>query len=135
MIKFKTIKNEGFTLIELLIATALMGILIAVAVPKYLGYVDNSKTSVVKNNLRTIYMQQQEYFQRNNVYYRSGTSCTDSNSAINTNLFSGQSVLTTSEGFYYCITQTTTTDFTARAQDLSNSSRYYTITNLNVTNF
>jgi prepilin-type N-terminal cleavage/methylation domain-containing protein len=135
-IRSKNIKNKkaGFTLIELLISVAIIGVLAAIGIPQYLGYVDNSKTAVVKNNLRAIYMQQQEYLQRNNVYYFTGTTCTSSNSAINTNLFAGQNILTTNEGFYYCITQTTTTDFTARAQE-SSTTRNFTITNLNVTNF
>ena len=60
---------RGFTLIELLIVVSIIGILTAVAVPSYQGYISNSRATVAKNNLRSIYLKQQEYFTDNNVYY------------------------------------------------------------------
>jgi prepilin-type N-terminal cleavage/methylation domain-containing protein len=36
-------KNTGFTLIEMIIVVALIGIISAIAIPQYLGYLENSK--------------------------------------------------------------------------------------------
>ncbi len=126
--------NKGFTLIELLIVVSILGILSIIGIPQYLGYVDNSRATVVKNNLRTIYMQEQGYYRSNNAYYSTGASCADRTSQINTNLFSGKTVLV-NDGYYYCITQTTVDNFTARANKTDGSGTFYTVTHLNVTNF
>jgi prepilin-type N-terminal cleavage/methylation domain-containing protein len=128
--------NSGFTLLELIVTVAILGILSAIAIPRYQGYVDTSRVNVVQNNLRTIYLQQQEYMQRNNEYYSTGASCTNATAAINTNLFSGQQMLNNDNGFFYCITQATTSDFLATAREnVSSSPRSFTINHLNVTNF
>ncbi len=41
--KKKEIACSGFTLVEMLIVVALLGIISAIAIPQYLGYVENSK--------------------------------------------------------------------------------------------
>jgi prepilin-type N-terminal cleavage/methylation domain-containing protein len=129
-------KMRGFSLMELLIVVSIIGILTAIAVPSYNGYISTSRATVAKNNLRSIYLKQQEYNTDNNAYYAIGASpcAVDNSAAINTNLFGGDSVLT-GDHYYYCITQTTTTDFTAYATSVSDATEIYTITNTNVTNF
>jgi prepilin-type N-terminal cleavage/methylation domain-containing protein len=127
--------NKGFTLIELIIVLGILGIVSAIGIPQYIGYADSSRTTVVKGNLRTIYLQQQDYYQKNNAYYRTGTTCTDSAAAINTNLFNGRTIIT-NDKFTYCITQTTVDDFIATATEMpGGKGRSFTINQLNQTNF
>lgn len=47
-------KRKGFTLIELMIVVAIIGILAAVAIPGFMSYIKNSKTSEAKTNLDAI---------------------------------------------------------------------------------
>ena len=47
--------REGFTLIELICVIAILGILIAVAVPSYRGIQDNAARQVALSNARTNY--------------------------------------------------------------------------------
>ncbi len=126
---------KGFTLTELLTVVAIMGILLAIGIPQYIGYKQTANDTSVKNNLRAIYMQQQEYYLNNNAYYITGAACGDGAANINTNLFDSKTVIPdTTTGFQYCILQVTTQDFTARAEETS-SARVFTINEDNNTNF
>jgi general secretion pathway protein G len=45
---------RGFTLIELLVVMAVLGLLLALAVPRYYEHVDRAREAVLKNNLAVL---------------------------------------------------------------------------------
>lgn len=54
--------NLGFTIIEVMIVVAILGILASVAMPAFVKYVRNSKTSAAVTSIRNIYDGQVAYF-------------------------------------------------------------------------
>jgi len=89
--------SAGFTLIELLIVIAIIGILSAVGIPAYNGYINSTKESAAKNDLQAIALMQADYFSDNNSYCL--TSC-NSSTKINTTLFN-KNTLDTSGDYDY----------------------------------
>lgn len=60
--------NRGFTLIELLIAVAVIGLLTAIAIPQYNGYVMRSRISQATSGLSDMAVRMEQYFQDNRTY-------------------------------------------------------------------
>jgi len=66
--------SKGFTLIELVIVLAIVGILLALAVPRYLAARKSAYRSEVDTVLQEAKTMEWAYYQRFNVFDTSGTS-------------------------------------------------------------
>ncbi len=60
--------ESGFTLIELLVVIIIIGILLAIAVPSYLGFRDRAQKSAAQSNVRAIVPSIEAYYSDNNDY-------------------------------------------------------------------
>ena len=100
--------SSGFTLIELLVVVAILGILAAIGIVSYNGYVDSSKKKSAENIMMQIGLAQTEYYSDTSTYYTtgSGTNCTPTSTTsteIEATLLNGADLITDEIGFEMCI--------------------------------
>jgi type IV pilus assembly protein PilA len=60
--------RKGFTLIELLIVVVIIGILAAIAIPKFAATKDKAKLASVKSDIRNIETAEEAYFSDTQTY-------------------------------------------------------------------
>ncbi len=100
------VKNrKGFTLIELLIVVVIIGILAAIAIPKFAATKDKAKLASVKTDLRNMMTAQEAYFSDYATYGSYGQLQT----ANNYSLSSGNTMSITGASNGYTATATNTT--------------------------
>ncbi|HEX4599777.1 MAG TPA: prepilin-type N-terminal cleavage/methylation domain-containing protein [Gemmatimonadales bacterium] len=69
-------RRNGFTLIELLIVVVIIGILAAIAIPKFANTKEKAYISSMKADLRNMVTAEEAYF-ADSVKYTTATSCTN----------------------------------------------------------
>ena len=114
-----TTKSSGFTLIELLVVVSIIGILSAVGIVQYNGYVSGTKQKSAENTMQQIALAQTEEYSNNGDYYTQGDACetTEGNSKlIEENLFGGGDIITSDAGYEMCI-QSDGTTYLVKASD------------------
>ena len=61
--------NKGFTLIELMIVVVIIGILAAIAIPKFANTKQKAVITAMRSDLRNLASVQETYWIQNRVYY------------------------------------------------------------------
>jgi prepilin-type N-terminal cleavage/methylation domain-containing protein len=100
-------RNAGFTLVELMVVAAVVGVLAAVAIPKFLSASEKAKASEFPTLLVALYTGQMAYQTEHGTFVTDFSVLRDS---------SGIEVSSSSRWFGYSLLAATTTTFTGRAQ-------------------
>ena len=69
-----TFSKKGFTLIELLIVVVIIGILAAIAIPKFSNTKEKAYVAAMKSDLRNLATYEEQYAADNNGAYFGGTA-------------------------------------------------------------
>src|SRR3982074_182766 len=96
--------RKGFTLIELLIVVVIIGILAAIAIPKFANTKEKAYLASMKSDLRNLITAEEAYF-ADSVKYTSnlGTAYATTSGVV------GPTIVVTANGFTANVTHTTTT--------------------------
>jgi len=94
--------ERGFTLIELLVVLVIIGILIAIAVPSYLGFRDRASSRSAQANVRSAVTAAEAYYVDNGYYTGMDVAALK---AIDSGLSSGVSVISAGTS-QYCVKAT-----------------------------
>ena len=126
-------RSSGFTLIELLVVVAILGILAAVGLTAYSGYVRSSKIKTAENTLYQVALAQTEFFTDNRIFkVDADVNCPadiDSSQEIETVLLGGMGSITEIQAgggrqpkfsFNFCIDDVDDFEITAQSTDESN---------------
>ena len=103
-------RSKGFTLIELLVVVAILGIISAVGIVAYNGYIGGAKKTTAENIMQQISLAQAEHKNEYDYYETTGCGATDATSlSIEKKLFGLESsatertIITDDIGYFMCI--------------------------------
>ncbi len=87
----RSTNRSGFTLIELLIVVVIIGILAAIAIPKFAATKDKAKLATVRTDLKNIMTAQESYYYDYTAYTAALSATIFSPSTGNTTAMTGSS--------------------------------------------
>lgn len=100
--KTVAVRQAGFTLMELMVTVVIIAILTSIALPAYSDYVKRSRIPQATNNLASMRVKMEQYFQDNRTY---PTACTTA----------AGMVLPPTDDFTYSCANLATNTFTVQA--------------------
>ena len=118
--------RSGFSLLELVVVLVVIGILSAIAIPQYTGYLQKGRDTDAQMSLRSISASQERFKLLYGTYCGPTSSpICNSSATIISNLLSGVNLNT--KYFSFTIVSSSATSFLVRADSINVSNSYFSI--------
>lgn len=111
-------KEQGFSLVELMIVVAIIGVLSALAIPKFQTFQAKARMAESKTNLNSLYTLEESYFADNDTYVAlaaTGTNLAAAGGTCPQNTLGFVPAPCNKSRYQYTTTAATTAAFTAQA--------------------
>ncbi len=79
-------KHRGFTLVELMIVLAILSVIGAIAIPMYIGYVEEGRLSAVRGNVEPLRLALEDFFLENGTYATGSWLADGSDTSLEANI-------------------------------------------------
>jgi len=56
------LNKKGFTIIELIVVMAIIGVLVLLAMPKFMGYTEKARLTAIKSNIKQVENASERYY-------------------------------------------------------------------------
>ena len=126
-------KDEGFTLIELMVVVMIIAVLIAIAIPSFLGFRRSAQDRSAQSELRNVLLAEKAYWLDNGDYTETAADITsfEPNAVINANPALGTTIdLRDTDSDVVCLTRTSDSGNTFSIWESSTAGTFYGATDL-----
>jgi type IV pilus assembly protein PilA len=121
-------KDEGFTLIELMVVVMIIAVLIAIAIPSFLGFRKSAQDRSAQSELRNVLLSEKAYWLDNGDYTEAAADITafEPNAVINADPTVGVALnLNALDADVVCLTRTSESGSTFSIWESSSAGTYY----------
>ena len=126
-------KDEGFTLIELMVVVMIIAVLIAIAIPSFLGFRKSAQDRSAQSELRNVLLSEKAYWLDNGQYTETAADITafEPNANMNADPALGvYSDLRDADSDIVCLTRTAESGNTFSLWESASGGTYYGATDL-----
>jgi type IV pilus assembly protein PilA len=126
-------KDEGFTLIELMVVVMIIAVLIAIAIPSFLGFRKSAQDRSAQSELRNVLLAEKAFWLDNGDYTQTDTDITafEPNAVINADPALGTYLdLNLTDSDVVCLVRTSESGDTFSIWESASAGTYYGATDL-----
>jgi len=126
-------RDEGFTLIELMVVVMIIAVLIAIAIPSFLGFRKSAQDRSAQSEVRNVLLSEKAYWLDNGNYTETAGDITafEPNALLNADPALGTAIdLRDADPDIVCVTRTAASGNSFSVWESSSAGTYYGATNL-----
>jgi type IV pilus assembly protein PilA len=120
-------RDEGFTLIELMVVVMIIAVLIAIAIPSFLGFRKSAQDRSAQSELRSVLLAEKAFWLENGGYTADGADITafEPNAQVNADSTLGVTLTINADTDYVCMARTSESGTVFSIWESASGGTYY----------